>query len=147
MNMLEETFEKGITISKYIESIEDPLHREEFKTRYENYEPPDNIIEEIRKINEKRLIVCFSGSWCKDCKMYVPILIKLLKKADNFNLCAVIIDVKKNMELAKKFNVMRIPTIIVFDEKHVELGRIIESPSKFNTLEEELIHVLKREFP
>lgn len=51
------------------------------------------------------------------------------------------------MELAKKFNVMRIPTIIVFDEKHVELGRIIENPSKFNTLEEELIYVLKRELP
>jgi len=74
-------------------------------------------------------------------------LIRLLEKAANSNLRAVILDVRRNMELAKKFNVMRIPTIIVFDEKHVELGRIIENPSKFNTLEEELIYVLKRELP
>ena len=74
-------------------------------------------------------------------------MIRLLEKAANSNLRAVILDVRRNMELAKKFNVMRIPTIIVFDEKHVELGRIIENPSKFNTLEEELIYVLKRELP
>jgi len=55
----------------------------------------------------------------------------------------VILDVKKNMELARKFDVKHIPTVIIFNESYIELGRIVENPSKFKTFEEELLHILK----
>jgi len=83
---VEELFKEGTNVNNYIKNIRDPLHRREFETRYKNYIPPNKVIDEIRGIRKKRFIICFSGSWCKDCKAHVPILIKLLENAKNLTL-------------------------------------------------------------
>lgn len=67
----------------------------------------------------KTVIVDFFAEWCGPCKMMPPIL-KDLKMKVGDKAIILKMDIDKNPEYARKFNVQAVPTLIVFKE-----GKII----------------------
>lgn len=69
--------------------------------------------------NKKVVLVDFFASWCGPCNMLSPVLEKISNSRAEFDIAKVNID--ENQELAIKYNVEVIPTMIVFkDGKPVE---------------------------
>lgn len=88
----------------------------------------------MKQINEKDFdneikkglaVVDFFATWCGPCRMMGPILEEADKGLEgkvNF----IKVDVDENEKLARKFGIMSIPTIIIFEngeqrEKHIGL--------------------------
>ncbi|MDE6195722.1 MAG: thioredoxin [Erysipelotrichaceae bacterium] len=60
-------------------------------------------------------VVDFFANWCGPCKMVGPVLEELAKEYEG-RATIVKVDVDQEQELAAQFNIMTIPTIIVFKE-------------------------------
>lgn len=78
-----------------------------------------------------KAVVDFYATWCGPCKMFGPIFEELSSDYD-FNFIKV--DVDKNSDIARKYGVMSIPTIILF-ENGVEKKKIIGFMSKDDFIE------------
>ena len=72
----------------------------------------ENFENEVLKANET-VIVDFYADWCGPCKMMSPIIDSIAEE-NLENVKVGKINVDENGELAEKYNVMSIPTIIVF---------------------------------
>ncbi len=71
-----------------------------------------NDFEKIISEN-KPTVVDFFAIWCGPCKMQAPILEEVKNKVgDKANIIKV--DIDKNEDLARKYNVQSVPTIIMF---------------------------------
>lgn len=62
--------------------------------------------------NKKFVIVDFFANWCGPCKMLMPVLEEIDQEIDQVDIVKVNID--QDEELAKKFGVLSIPTLIFF---------------------------------
>ncbi len=71
-----------------------------------------NSFENIIK-SEKPVLIDFSATWCGPCKMLDPIL-KQVKDSLGERVAIFKIDVDKNQELASKYQVRGVPTLILF---------------------------------
>lgn len=77
---------------------------------------------------EKMAIVDFSAdSWCAPCKVLSPVYEELSKEITKAKFYK--IDVDKEPELTRKFDIMSVPTIIIF-KKGKEIARINGYPGK-----------------
>ncbi len=105
-------------------SIEDILGKEEL----------DKVL-----INNSLTLVDFYASWCAPCKMQTPLLIEFNQEMAG-KIKIIKIDVDQNPELANKYSVESIPTIILFQngkEKEKTVGLTTKA-----TLSEMLIKYL-----
>ena len=59
-------------------------------------------------------VVDFWASWCGPCKMFSPIFDEVSNEYSNINFYKVNVD--ENREIAKKYGIMSIPTIILFKD-------------------------------
>jgi thioredoxin 1 len=66
----------------------------------------------------------FWATWCPPCKQLKP-TIEALEKEYEGKIEIKSIDVDQNQELAQKFNVQAIPTLVFLDAKGNELSRIV----------------------
>lgn len=65
-------------------------------------------------INEnKPVVIDFHAVWCGPCKIQTPILTELARELGE-KIKVIKIDVDKNNEIASKFQVRSVPTVIVF---------------------------------
>ena len=74
-------------------------------------------------------ILKFFGTWCNPCKV-------LSKAFEEAKIEHQAIDVDENEELADKYNVKSVPTVIVLNNEGEELGRFVGTRTKEQLLEE-----------
>jgi len=66
----------------------------------------------------------FWATWCPPCKEMKPV-VEALEKEYEGKIEIKSIDTDQNKELAQKFNIQAIPTLVFLDAKGTELGRIV----------------------
>lgn len=71
----------------------------------------ENFEEEALK-SDKPVLVDFYATWCGPCKMIAPIIEEIAEENDTVKICK--INTNEEPELARMFNIMYIPTLIVF---------------------------------
>ncbi len=81
----------------------------------------ENFETEILKFNGTAL-VDFYADWCGPCKMVAPIVEEISNERHDITVGKINVD--ESAELAMKYNVMSIPTLIVF-ENGIEKTRIV----------------------
>ncbi|HZY47813.1 MAG TPA: thioredoxin family protein [Candidatus Bathyarchaeia archaeon] len=126
----------------YINEVKVQKSRQSMKRRLQEYNPNPGSIDLLERIDEKHHLIVFSADWCSDCVAYVPGLAKSLIMAKNNMLQARVVDYDAYRDMAEEFSIRAIPTIIVFDKNWKELGRFVETPKKYGTVEEELCAIL-----
>lgn len=90
--------------------------KEEEKVEIMEIESKEQFEQEV--MNESGIVLIdFYATWCMPCKMMSPIMQEIAKEYEEVKV--VKIDVDKNEELAIKYNVMSIPTIVVMKNKEV----------------------------
>ncbi len=89
--------------------------------------------EEIAAATEP-LLVDFWAEWCGPCKMISPILEEIANEhAGKIRVCKV--DVDDNIGIARRFEVMSIPTLILFKDGAPQL-RVVGAKGKGQLLQE-----------
>ena len=78
----------------------------------------ENFEEEVLKSN-KKVLIDFYADWCGPCKMMSPIIDEIAKEVGS-EIKVGKVDVDENQELAIKYDVMSIPTIIIFKNGKAE---------------------------
>lgn len=112
------------------------------KRRLQEYTPNKQSIDKLERVDQKYYLIVFFASWCSDSAASVPGLAKTLMMAKNNMLSARVVDYDAYRDMAEEFKVRNIPTIIVFDKNWREIGRFVETPRKFGTVEEELCSII-----
>lgn len=70
--------------------------------------------EEITNQNEKPVLIDFWASWCGPCRMLGPIIDEIANENDSIIVGKVNVD--EEPELASRFGIMSIPTIVVMKD-------------------------------
>lgn len=78
----------------------------------------ENYEEEVLKA-DKPVVIDFYANWCGPCRMMSPIIDEIAEeKSDSIKVGKVNVD--ENQELAMKYGVMSIPTIVIVKNGKVE---------------------------
>ncbi len=72
------------------------------------YNDFDSVVME----SDKPVLVDFWATWCGPCRMLGPVIAQIAEDRDDIKVCKVNVD--DEPELARMFNVMSIPTVLVF---------------------------------
>ncbi len=83
--------------------------------------------DETIKASTKPVIVDFWAEWCGPCKMIAPVLEELASENDSVQVAKLNVD--ENPEIARRYSVMSIPTLLVFSEG-VERKRVVGAKGK-----------------
>ena len=67
--------------------------------------------------SDKKVLIDFWASWCGPCRMIAPALEEIAAERSDIQVCKVNVD--EQSELAKKFQVMSIPMLVVMKDGEV----------------------------
>ena len=94
--------------------------------------------EEFDAIKDKLIIADFHADWCGPCRVVGPVIEEL--STENVETKFVKINIDENQELASRFTISAIPTVLVLkkqDGRLIEVERLVGSKPK-STYEEAL---------
>jgi len=94
----------------------------------------DSTFDEEIKGSDEPVLVDFWAEWCGPCKMIAPVLEEIADDSAG-KLRVGKINVDENLELARRFEVMSIPTLILFKDGEPQ-HRIIGAKGKGQLLQE-----------
>lgn len=66
---------------------------------------------------EKKVLIDFYADWCGPCRMVSPIIDEIAEENPEIAVCKVNVD--ENPDLAGKFGIMSIPTIVVMEKGEI----------------------------
>lgn len=64
------------------------------------------------QVKDKLILIDFWANWCMPCRMMIPVLNDLANEIDD-NTCIGKINVEEHQQLAQKFNIRNIPTLLL----------------------------------
>ena len=77
----------------------------------------NNFLSEVMN-SDKKVLLDFWATWCAPCRMVVPMVEEIAKERPDIKVAK--INVAENPELATRFGIMSIPTLVV-----MENGKIV----------------------
>jgi thioredoxin 1 len=83
----------------------------------------DTSFDEEIQSSDQPVLVDFWAEWCGPCKMVAPILDEIAKERPG-QIRIGKINVDENLELARRFEVMSIPTLILFKDGEPKLRMV-----------------------
>lgn len=72
------------------------------------------------------VLIDFYAEWCGPCKMVSPVIDKIAEERDDVKVCKVNVD--DEMELASRYGVMSIPTIVVMKNGEIASAKVGFTP-------------------
>ena len=87
----------------------------------------EGSFDDVVKGAETPVVVDFWAEWCGPCKMIAPVLEELATETDSIRVAKLNVD--DNPELARRYSVLSIPTLLVFQDG-VEKKRIVGAKGK-----------------
>ena len=73
--------------------------------------------DEVVLKSEKPVLVDFYADWCGPCKMLSPVVEQLAQENDAYRVCKINVD--EAPDIASRYGIMSIPTLIVFKNGQV----------------------------
>lgn len=90
----------------------------------------DNFEQEVMN-NDKPVLIDFWATWCGPCRMVSPVIDEIASERPDVKVCKVNVD--EQPELARKFGVMSIPTIVSLKDGNVS-NQVVGAVPKQNIL-------------
>ncbi|HVL92622.1 MAG TPA: thioredoxin [Acidimicrobiales bacterium] len=94
----------------------------------------DATFDEEVAASTEPLLVDFWAEWCGPCKLVAPVLEQIAREHEGA-LRVAKVDVDTNQQVARRFDIMSIPTLILFKDGAPQL-RIVGAKGKGQLLEE-----------
>lgn len=92
--------------------------------------PNKEELNEILK-NNALVLVDFYATWCMPCKMLSPVIEEIAKEYEG-KVVVCKVDIDENEELANEYNIMSVPTVIIFkNNENVEEIIGLNNKSKY----------------
>ena len=93
----------------------------------------DNVDEALK--TKKITVLDFWAEWCGPCKMLGPIIDDLSRENEGKDVTVAKINVEENQQLAIKYGVRGIPTVIVFKDGEEQTRKVgVSSKAEFQTI-------------
>ncbi len=145
--------ERTSTVREYIDKTDENA-RQIMLEKYKNYTISQTILDQLRLATEGVVCVVIGASWCGDCRDAMPVLLHLEEK---IGMDIRVFGTVKRAPLdphhkwaippsppeMEEWNVTAIPWIEFFDSHGERIGTIIEKPHVKETLEAEILFILK----
>ena len=140
-------------VRDYIDSLKDK-DKEKFLEVYNSYKLDADVVDELRDALKDLTVVVFSATWCGDCKRAMPVVMQI---EEQLGLEVLVFSKIKTAPLdpdrqwavppsppeVNEWSVTAIPWFNFYDSDGSLVGTLIEKPTVKETLEAEILHVLK----